>query len=52
MYGENAYEVSWRRCDGCGSQAELPAAETAGAAVPCPDCTGAMAEEWSWVAAA
>ena len=27
---------------------ELPGDETAGVAVPCPDCPGSMTEEFSW----
>lgn len=45
-------EVSWCRCGGCGAQAELPAEEAAGVAVPCPECADPMAEEWTWVTAA
>lgn len=49
MYGD---EVSWCRCPGCGTEAELPAAETTGIAVPCPDCTDPMVQEWTWESAA
>lgn len=49
MYGEL---VSWQRCAACGAEAELPGDETAGVAVPCPDCPGSMTEEFSWDAAA
>lgn len=49
MYGT---EVAWCRCTGCGAEAELPARETDGVAVPCPDCAGAMAQEWTWEVAA
>ncbi|SFO38989.1 hypothetical protein SAMN05216207_105027 [Pseudonocardia ammonioxydans] len=45
-------DVSWCRCAGCGVQAELPAGETAGVEVPCPDCAGPMTEEWTWETAA
>lgn len=44
--------VSWCRCAGCGAEAELPAAETAGVEVPCPDCADPMSEEFSWETAA
>ncbi|MBC3193450.1 hypothetical protein H7X46_20525 [Pseudonocardia sp. C8] len=46
-----ATEVTWCRCAGCGAEAELPATETTGVAVPCPDCADPMAEEWTWEAA-
>ncbi|BBG04038.1 hypothetical protein C8E95_2393 [Pseudonocardia autotrophica] len=49
MYGN---EVSWCRCPGCGTEAELPAVETVGIAVPCPDCTDPMVPEWTWESAA
>lgn len=49
MYG---IEVAWCRCAGCGTEAELPAAETESVAVPCPDCSGPMAREWTWETAA
>ncbi|GAA1863915.1 hypothetical protein GCM10009772_44470 [Pseudonocardia alni subsp. carboxydivorans] len=49
MYGEL---VSWQRCAGCGAEAELPGDETAGVAVPCPDCPGSMTEEFTWDAVA
>ncbi|MFP5023324.1 hypothetical protein [Pseudonocardia phyllosphaerae] len=41
-------EVSWCRCDDCGNQAELPAAEIVGVAVSCPDCPGTLVIEWTW----
>ena len=42
----------WWVCPDCGVDAELPAADGAGAAVPCPDCTAEMAEQWRWDTAA
>ncbi|NIB31085.1 hypothetical protein HBB16_04150 [Pseudonocardia sp. MCCB 268] len=44
-----ATEVTWCRCAGCGAEAELPATETAGVAVPC-GLRRPMAEEWTWEA--
>ncbi|MBW0105589.1 hypothetical protein [Pseudonocardia sp. KRD291] len=45
-------ETAWCSCSGCGVEAELPAEETAGVEVPCPDCAGPMSELWSWESAA
>lgn len=45
-------ETAWCRCSGCGGEAELPAEETTGVDVPCPDCTTPMNELWSWETAA
>jgi uncharacterized paraquat-inducible protein A len=42
----------WWVCPDCGVDAELPGADGAGTAVPCPDCTAEMAEQWRWDSAA
>jgi hypothetical protein len=41
----------WWSCAECGSYAELPADETVGFEIGCPDCPGAMSEQWEWDAA-
>jgi hypothetical protein len=38
----------WWSCADCGIDVELPAADTAGFVVPCPDCPGALDELWRW----
>ncbi len=40
--------VVWSRCADCGIDVELPAADTAGFVVPCPDCPGSLHELWRW----
>lgn len=40
--------TGWWTCSDCGADAELPAPDTSGFLVACPDCPGAMAEQWSW----
>ncbi len=40
--------TGWWTCSECGVDAELPATETAGFRVACPDCDAAMAERWRW----
>lgn len=42
----------WWVCPDCGVDAELPGPEVGTAAVPCPDCTALMAEQWRWDGAA
>jgi hypothetical protein len=44
--------TGWWMCTQCGADAELPATDTAGFRVACPDCGGGMAEQWRWDAAA
>lgn len=44
--------TAWWTCSECGGDAELPATETVGFEVVCPDCTGPMAEQWRWESAA
>lgn len=44
--------TGWWTCAGCGVDAELPMAATAGCEVPCPDCGQGMAEQWNWDTAA
>jgi hypothetical protein len=44
--------TGWWTCAGCGVDAELPMAATAGCEVPCPDCGQGMAEQWYWDTAA
>ena len=38
----------WWSCDGCGIDVELPAVQTAGFLLPCPDCSGPLHELWRW----
>ncbi len=38
----------WWSCSDCGIDVELPAADTAGFVVPCPDCPGSLDELWRW----
>jgi hypothetical protein len=40
--------TGWWGCAGCGVDAELPVAATAGCEVPCPDCGDPMTENWRW----
>ena len=40
--------IVWWTCAGCTVEVELPAADTAGFLVPCPDCGDAMDEPWEW----
>lgn len=42
----------WWTCLDCGVDAEMPAPDSAGGTVPCPDCTAEMAEQWRWDSAA
>jgi hypothetical protein len=44
--------TGWWSCPECAVDAELSDAATAGCEVPCPDCGGAMVEQWRWDAAA
>ncbi|NMI00242.1 hypothetical protein [Pseudonocardia acidicola] len=44
----DASTIGWWGCADCGGDAELPAADTAGYQVSCPDCSGVMAEQWQW----
>ncbi len=44
--------VVWWTCLDCGVDAELAGSDGTGVAVPCPDCTADMAEQWRWDAAA
>jgi uncharacterized paraquat-inducible protein A len=44
--------TGWWTCTDCGADAELPAADTAGFRVACPDCGGGMTEQWRWDPAA
>jgi hypothetical protein len=41
----------WWACSDCGVDVELTGGDGA-LAEPCPDCTGDMAVQWSWDAAA
>lgn len=47
----SAGPAAWWSCEGCGSYAELPAEETAGFTIECPDCPGVMIAQWEWDAA-
>jgi hypothetical protein len=38
----------WWGCSDCGVDVELPAADTAGFLLPCPDCPGSLQELWRW----
>jgi uncharacterized paraquat-inducible protein A len=49
---ESTTMTGWWRCTDCDGLAELPAPDAGGLQVACPDCTGAMAEEWRWDLAA
>jgi len=40
--------TGWWTCSDCGVDAALPALDTAGFLVGCPDCDGVMAEQWHW----
>lgn len=42
------HPTGWWTCLDCGVEAELPAPDTAGFLVPCPDCDREMAQLWSW----
>ncbi|MGQ0574347.1 MAG: hypothetical protein ACT4RN_09105 [Pseudonocardia sp.] len=42
------HTTGWWTCSDCGAEAELPASDTSGFRVPCPDCAGALTELWSW----
>ena len=42
----------WWSCSDCDVDVELPATETAGFQLPCPDCPGSLSESWRWDAAA
>jgi hypothetical protein len=38
----------WWTCSDCGVDVELPAGETAGYLLSCPDCPGSLHEMWCW----
>lgn len=40
--------AGWWLCPECGAEAQLPAAETAGVVVSCPDCSAELAPMWEW----
>ena len=42
----------WSTCSACGVDVELPAGETAGYLLSCPDCPGTLHEMWCWEPAA
>jgi hypothetical protein len=44
--------VVWWGCADCGTNVELPGAETAGYLIDCPDCPGSLVELWRWDSAA
>jgi hypothetical protein len=44
--------TGWWACSECGVEAELPAPDTLGLMVTCPDCAGEMQEQWYWDSAA
>ncbi len=44
--------TGWWTCTGCGVDAALPATDTVGFVVECPDCAGSMVELWCWEAGA
>jgi hypothetical protein len=41
----------WWSCEHCGVDVELPADDTAGFLLGCPDCPGTLVELWHWEAA-
>lgn len=42
------HTTGWWACSDCGVEAELPALETTGFRLACPDCDGELVELWSW----
>ena len=42
----------WWTCTACDADVELPAVESEGFVVACPDCTGPLHELWRWAPAA
>lgn len=49
---QTSHLIGWWTCAECGVEAELPASDTAGFVVACPDCDAEMVELWSWEPAA
>jgi hypothetical protein len=45
-------DTLWWSCAACGSYAELPAVESEGFDIPCPDCRSPMTAQWFWEAQA
>ncbi|GAA1860520.1 hypothetical protein GCM10009836_45850 [Pseudonocardia ailaonensis] len=41
-------DTVWWSCAGCGSYAELPAEESEGFDITCPDCAADMTPQWTW----
>ncbi|GAA2874451.1 hypothetical protein GCM10010472_34770 [Pseudonocardia halophobica] len=41
-------DTLWWSCAACGSYAELPAEESEGFDIGCPDCRSPMTAQWFW----
>jgi len=41
-------DTVWWSCAGCGSYAELPAVESEGFDLTCPDCAAELVPQWVW----
>ena len=41
-------DTVWWSCATCGSYAELPAEESTGFDLACPDCPGELTPQWIW----
>ncbi|MEU7811009.1 hypothetical protein [Pseudonocardia sp. NPDC049154] len=41
-------DTLWWSCAACGSYAELPAEESEGFDIGCPDCRDPMTAQWFW----
>jgi hypothetical protein len=44
----DAITAGWWLCAECGAEVQLPATETTGYVLTCPDCPGEIAPMWEW----